>query len=166
MRMVLVIFIALIVSSCVTPPKTRPASEFLLTSEKGITQSLADVNAALTQKKYKIKQVNHEVGILITQPRGFAFSRGGSKVAARQTVQLRQEGGSVKLRLVYECETATEAGDLEFKPCLLEDSDAAAKILRLDSITAGIVRDALKKKPSSGDGSGDGTNSTWGTEIK
>lgn len=153
-----------VVFGCATAPRIRPASEFLLTSEKGMTQSVADVKQALTQKKYVIQQENPEIGVLISKPRSFSYNKNGVKTPARQTVQMRQEGGSVKLRLQYECQITTESGAI-FQPCHLDDAEATAKILRLDHITAELVREALQKKDKTGE-DGESSGQSWGTEIK
>jgi hypothetical protein len=132
---------AFMLSSCQTTRTPRAASEYLYSTDKSQTQLLEDLKAKFTENKYEVKTLDIETGFLVTKPRKFNIGNGE---VGRQTVQIRQEGGSVKIRSVYECEYEV-AGKKDFEPCLIEDSDATQKIQRIDGLLLKIVKDTLNK---------------------
>lgn len=132
---------ALMLSSCETTRTARPASEYLYSTDKAQTQLLEDLKAKLIENKYEVKTLDLETGFLVTKPRRFNIGNG---VAGRQSVQIRQEGGSVKIRSIYECEYEND-GAKKFEPCLLEDEEAGKKIQRVDALLLKIIQDNLNK---------------------
>ncbi len=138
----LVFLIALFsITGCTTAPKPRMPSEYLLTTDKGSTNVLSDLRTALEDKKYKVKKMDVATGILITHPRKYSFNRAGKQVPARQTLHIRQEGGSVKLRIIYECDYSNAA----YEGCLRDDADSNAKINRIEPPLIELIRPLLMK---------------------
>jgi hypothetical protein len=105
------------------------------------------LQAKLVENKYEVKTIDFETGFLVAKPRSFMIGASKERRPARQIVQIRQEGGSVKVRTIYECEYDHENGKF-FEPCLLEDQDATAKIQRVDGLLQKLVRDNLNKHGS------------------
>ncbi|MCB0349534.1 MAG: hypothetical protein KDD38_00010 [Bdellovibrionales bacterium] len=136
-----VMALTVLLSNCATAPKPRAASEYLLTTDKGVSNVLEDVKIALESKKYKIKTVDNATGILLTYPRKYTFTSGGKRIFARQIIQLRQEGGSVKLRIVYEC----DYNGIDYEGCARDDADSNAKIMRIEPALVELIRPALIK---------------------
>lgn len=128
--------------ACSTTRTPRAPNEYLYSTDKAVTQLLGDIRAKLVENKYQIKTFDIETGFLVTEPRRFTVGR--SRRAARQTIQLRQEGGSLKLRTFYECEYEND-GAKEFEPCIVEDEDASAKIQKIEGLTLKLVKDNLFK---------------------
>ena len=82
------------------------------------------------------------VGLLVMEPRRFVVLRGDAKTYARQTIQLRQEGGSVKMRMTYECEYGQGISE-----CNTDDDFAVEKIRRIERIIMSMINRKLFKKP-------------------
>jgi hypothetical protein len=141
------IFLSIILSSCQTTRTPRAASEYLFSTDKSQTSLLEDLKAKLTEHKYEIKTFDIETGFLVTKPRRFSIGSGGDKYSARQVVQIRQEGGSVKIRSIYECEYE-QKGQRQFEACIVEDQEASAKIQRVESGLLRLLKDNLNKHGS------------------
>jgi hypothetical protein len=131
---------ALFFSACVTAPKSRTASEYLLTTDLATKTVFDGIQEALGAYKYKMKTLDLDAGILVFEPRNFSFDRGGQKVPAKQTLYVRQEGGSVKLRITYECNYVED-----FVPCHLNDKDVASKISRIEPAIVKAIKPVLMK---------------------
>lgn len=129
---------------CASTPKARPASEFLLSTDRSATNLLADLRANLEASKYHVKKVDPSAGILVTAPRKFTYVRNGKKTGAHQTIQIRQESGSIKIRIQYDCDYAGEENS--FEPCRKDDSAAGAKIARIERALLSSLKQELNKK--------------------
>lgn len=127
-------------SACVTTPKSRTASEYLLTSDQDTKTVFQGIQEKLGAYKYKMKTIDLEAGILAFEPRQFSFDRGGQKINARQSVHIRQEGGSVKVRITYECNYVED-----FVPCHYTDKDVASKISRIEPSLIKAIKPVLMK---------------------
>lgn len=118
--------VLILVSACATQPKNRAASEYLLTTDKSTSVLFKDLKNQLGEHKYTVEREDDTAGILLLSPREFSY--GGSKRPARQSIQMRQEGGSVKVRIAYECKYSAD-----FEPCLDSDRPISAKISRIEA---------------------------------
>lgn len=136
--------VILILSACASVPKSRPASEYLLTTDKSTSNVLNDLKVKLEEKKYKIQKLDVTAGILTVEPRSYIFISSGKKIFARQIVQIRQEGGSVKVRFIYECNYS----EIEFETCHAEDEDSNAKISKIEPKLIREIRPLLMKHGS------------------
>jgi hypothetical protein len=143
-RIILLSITALTLTSCQTNRTPRAASEYLYSTDKSQTQLLEDLKTKLTENKYVIKSMDIETGFLTTQPRAFTIGSGDEKIRARQTVQIRQEGGGVKIRSIYECEYEHK-GTKAFEPCVVEDDGANQKIQRIEGALLKLIRENLNK---------------------
>lgn len=146
MRHLFIAVASLSALACATPPKPRVASEYLLVTDKSSAAVLKDVQKKLEEIKYSIRTVDPEVGVLVTKPRRFSYTKGGVPASARQSLQVRQEGGSVKLRFQYECELAAQGG--AFAECFQEDQALDEKIRRIEPSVVRRVREVLLKHKS------------------
>ena len=138
---VFALFIAL--AGCATTPVERAPSEYLLATDKDIAKALKDVRTELEKNKYAIKKEDLNSGILITIPRKFFYEEDGKKKSAYQTLQFRQEGGSVKIRIVYKCNYGEELDSIE--PCHKDDTALRSKISRLEPLLIKAIQPALLK---------------------
>ncbi len=146
MRQILILlFFGLAFSGCVTQPRFRAASEYLLTTDKGTTSLFTDLKAGLGEHKYTVEKEDSAAGILLLAPRPFSYASGGHKVSARQIVQMRQEGGSVKVRISYECKYASE-----FEACLENDSRVSEKIGRIENSLVEVIQPIMLKYKEDG----------------
>src|SRR5690606_22635624 len=93
--------------------------------------------------KYQIKKVDTVVGLLVTEPRKFPVVRGEDKTYAEQLIQIRQEGGSLKLRFTYKCQN----GD-NYKPCGQSDQELRAKVARVERAIIKLFNKRLFKSPA------------------
>ncbi len=132
------ITVPFVLAGCATGPAKRGPSEYLLSVDRGVTASLRDLRVKLEEEKYVVGREDLDAGFLILKPRTFSFERNGSKVVARQFVQIRQEGGSVKVRLSYECKY-----EMSFDACDQDDEGARAKISRLERPLLDLLRPIL-----------------------
>jgi hypothetical protein len=164
MKYILGLSFALILCSCATPMTPREPSEYLLTTDMASTILLKDVKAKLEENKYKIRKFDIGAGLLLTEPRKFSFEKNGKKIAANQSLQLRQEGGSVKLRIAYSC---NYTGDT-FVTCHAQDQEAAAKINRVEPALVEMIRPLLVKHAASAEAAApeDSSFEDWGAEAK
>ena len=128
------------ICSCATAPVPKPASEYLLSTDKSATSVLSEVRQALEKQKYKIKVENVSAGLLATHPRGYSYQQNGATIRGRHTIQLRQEGGSVKVRVVYQCKYK-----LDYEKCLADDKANNEKVRRIDSGLVKLIRERLSK---------------------
>ncbi len=140
------LFTSIFISGCATEPKNRAASEFLLTTDKATSMLFSDIKTMLDEHKYSVQRQDVTAGILLLAPRNFVYSNGPKKTLARQNVQMRQEGGSVKVRITYEC---NYAGDRkEFVPCLDGDGAIATKISRIETSLIEVIQPAMLRHSS------------------
>src|SRR6185437_14857963 len=102
MRKLLLLLIFFIVG-CESMPKRRPASEYLFSTNQSTGVLLNQLKDTFTQHKYTIAKQDNAAGILLMAPRTFIFTSTAGKTKAHQVVQIRQEGGSLKIRMAYEC---------------------------------------------------------------
>jgi len=133
-----------VISNCAHQQTPRAPSDYLLTTDRGVTELLRDVRAKLQENKYRIRREDAAAGLLVTYPRRFSFNSDGNKVLARQTVEVRQEGGSVKLRIIYDC--SYDGSGKKFSPCFKEDAAAMTKISRLEPALVELIKPALQRR--------------------
>lgn len=144
LKLITLIFaIALAFVGCATQSKTRASSEYLLTTDKGTTSLFKEIAKTMDEHKYSVKKEDVSAGILLLSPRRFSFVNDDRrKTQARQTVQLRQEGGSVKVRISYECNYANDGKD--FVPCYDEPA-LDTKVGRIESILVELLQPTMLK---------------------
>ena len=138
----IVAFLFLILSACATRQIPMEPSIYLLSTDKGPGWLLGEVAEDLKENKYKIETMDASTGLLVTEPRRFVILRGDERTYAEQTFQLRQEGGSIKVRLTYECDYKDGKA-----PCDVNDSEATTKIRRIERLLLAIINRRLYKKP-------------------
>ena len=143
---VLLIISALFLSSCSTPKTPRPPSTYLLNTERSQVQLMNELQEMLIANKYKIKNFNSQTGFIVTQPRLFGVKRSdGTSLRTRQSLAIRQEGGSVTVRATYECEYSEKGQSAEFKTCHNEDVEVGQKIRRIEAILVKQIRKKLEE---------------------
>lgn len=126
---------------CSTPPKVRGPSEYLMATDQNVETLLTKIQEKLESYKYVAKRLDPAAGILIFEPRRFTYDSGGETIGAEQTIHIRQEGGSVKLRIKYDCEY-TESS---YVPCSKNDQQVQAKVKRLEASLMAAIRPLLLK---------------------
>ena len=97
----------------------------------------------LEKNKYQISTLDTNSGILVAEPRKFVIMRDGDKTYGEQTFELRQEGGSVKLRLAYQCEYEVDV----YEDCLEGDIEGRRKIRRIENLLMSMINRRLKVSP-------------------
>jgi hypothetical protein len=141
----LVVFSTLmLLMGCATKGKPIESSVFLLSTDKSITALLNELSEDLKANKYEIETLNTNLGVLNTKPRRFLVRRGDQTTPAEQTVQIRQEGGSVQLRLLYQCDD----GLTGMGPCMSNDVVVRNKIARIENLLITTVNRRLFKDRS------------------
>ena len=137
----LVLLTAAMFTGCATGSLYRRPTKILLPTDQSTSQVFRNLGEKIAQYHYKIAVEDMNVGLLVTAPRQFSFMHDGRKILARQVVQVRQEGGAVKLRLAYDC---AYQGNQIFSPCLADDADANRKISHIDRGFIALVKHALR----------------------
>jgi len=114
--------------------KGRPidASVYLLNTNRSTSALLGALEAEMTTNKYEVEARNDQLGVLAFLPRKFVIPREDRKSFGEQMIQVRQEGGSVKIRISYRCEDVSR-GDL-MGPCLDSDKAATQKISKIERL--------------------------------
>ena len=92
----------LLVSCAQKKVRPRPSS-YLLSTKRGSLLLIKDLHKFLEANKYTIRNSDPDLGILTTKPKSFSIRSNGRKVRANLALQIRQEGGSVKVRISYKC---------------------------------------------------------------
>ncbi len=139
---VLLMLIFCRLTGCAANSDYLKPTQVLLSTDRSTSQIFSDLRTKLGKYKYKIALEDQGIGLLVTEPRQFSFTHNGERIAAQQTVQIRQEGGSVKVRLSYTCDYAS---DRKFTPCLANDTEDNQKILRLNRGLIHLVMQSLKE---------------------
>ncbi len=135
---------ALTTIGCVTMPKYRPPSDYLLSTDMSVTDVVKSVKAKLTESKYLASRENLDAGLLVFEPRQFAFDKKGVRSLVQQVIQIRHEGGSVKVHITYTC-NYTGADEVPFKQCFQKDKVLEDKIKRVEKALISSMRDVLVK---------------------
>lgn len=128
---------------CATPKMSRDPSTYLMNTDKPQSVLMKELETILKDNKYEIKTFDLQSGILVTKPRGFSY--GSDKARARHTVQVSQEGGSVSLRIIYDCEYADKSGAKAYEECEDRDEDLEAKIKKIESSLVRVIRGKVDK---------------------
>ena len=131
----------LFLASCATRSVPIEPSVYLLSTDKEPQWLLDQVSEELKKNRYEIESIDYNVGLLVMAPRRFVIVRRGERSYGEQSFQLRQEGGSVKVRISYMCEYPK--GKL---PCDQDDRDAIDKIKRIERLILSMVNRKLFKK--------------------
>lgn len=137
-----IILSILFLGACSTQHKSLEPSVQLLNTNKTPQELISDLKTALTENNYKVANENPEVGLLSLKPRGFKVSTASGEVKARQVVQMRQEGGSLKMRTTYVCNYMSDT----FESCHDGHPELIGKIQRLDVLLKNIVSKQLIKE--------------------
>ncbi len=128
-------------TGCATESPYREPTRILLPTDLSTSQIFHNLHDRIALYKYKIAFEDMNVGLLVTAPRQFSFMSGDRKILARQVVQVRQEGGAVKLRLSYACAYKNAQ---TFSPCLANDADANQKISHIDRGFITLVKKTIR----------------------
>lgn len=132
-------FLSFVFFGCASAPKPIGPSVHLLATNRTAPELLPDVEAELLKQKYVVNKISPEVGLLALQPRDFSVQHEGKKIPAQQIVQMRQEGGSLKLRIVYRCQYKFG----QWEPCYADHPDVANKIRRVDQMIVKLIGNQL-----------------------
>lgn len=125
---------------CASAPSKRQPTQYLYSTDKSTTNLLKDLRDSLVEKKYKIRKIDVGAGLLITEPRSFSYGEDDKK--AKQILNIRQEGASVKVAVSYTC--LDDSG--KFIGCYEDNEELALKIKRVESPIIKIIRDQLTKR--------------------
>jgi len=130
---------------CATTRQPIAPNEYLYTTKLS-TSALFDLVAAeLEAQKYKSKKRDVSAGVYIFYPRSFTFKDdNGEKVRGRQALTLRQEGGSIRVRLVYNCKKPKE---LKSSPCYSGDNATKDSIARANRAILNLIEPVFKMTP-------------------
>lgn len=118
-------------------------SVYLLNTDRNTTTLLNALTEEFKANKYSVETRSNSLGVLTMKPRKFLIPREQDSTPAEQLVQIRQEGGSVKVSMAYRCEDATSK---TMGPCFQEDGDATAKISRIEKALLELFNRHLYKK--------------------
>lgn len=143
MRQLFFVLLPVLFVGCATPRTGRDPSTYLLNTDKPQNILMKELETILKENKYEIKTFDLQSGILVTKPRGFSY--GSDKSRARHTVQISQEGGSVSLRVVYDCEYADKSGVKAFEECESRDEDFEGKVKKIESSLVRLIRGKVDK---------------------
>ncbi len=132
----------LFIGACSVPPKPLEPSVQMLNTNKTPQELIPDLKKVLTENKYAVANENPNVGLLSLKPRGFKVNTATGELKAKQVVQMRQEGGSLKMRITYVCNYAGE----QFEKCNDSSPEIISKIQRLDVLLKNIVSKQLIKE--------------------
>lgn len=136
----------ILIQGCATKIRPLPPSEFLLYTEKAQTESLADLAKSLKENKYEVSRFDYVTGIMSTKPRAFNVSSRWGSAKGEQTVLVRQESGSMKLRFQYQCDYPIKEKPAQWGSCDIDDDGTIDKIERLENILLPLVAEAIHKK--------------------
>lgn len=125
---------------CASTYETRSPSSYLLSSNKKTHILINKIKNSLEKSGYKIKGYDLALGVLTTNPRSFSVRRSGRKTKSTQTIQIRQEGASLKIKVVYRCKYEESDG---MTSCRLEDEAADRKIRRIDRKLIRLIKKQL-----------------------
>jgi hypothetical protein len=78
-------------------------------------------------------------------------------------VNIRQEGGSVKLRIIYDCNYSGDGRTYEV--CYITDDQATAKIKRIEPALVDVIRPLLMKHANNKEDAEKGFEGEWGSEV-
>ncbi len=125
-RILILFSFGTILWGCVTEPKYRDPSEYLLNTDRDAEGVLGTIRTKLEENTYKIKKQDTTAGLLVVRPRKFSYDQNGKTVVGKQDIQVRLEGGSIKLRIFYQCNYAGY-----FERCMRDDLEAEEKLAAL-----------------------------------
>ncbi len=131
----------LLLNGCAVPKVARPASDYLLSTDRSTSKVVLDTKAALIKHKYQIQKEDITSGILVVAPRKFTYRTATQKIEAEQRVQIRVDGGSVKINIMYKCKYNSL-----LEACDSADKDGNIKIKRLERALLEIINPLLKKE--------------------
>ena len=136
-----IVFVSL--THCAHKIKRRSVSEYLFSTKRGTENFIEDLKKTLESKRYTIRNIDTTLGILTTRPRKFMIHEDGAEVQADHTIQVRQEGGSVKVRIQYKC---NYTGQME--ACSKEDAATEEKISRFEPKLIQLIKKVVARKDS------------------
>ena len=135
------LFLSVLLVSCATKSVPIEASLYLLSTDRDSESFLNEMAEELKKNRYEVETLNFNVGLLKMEPRRFVILRDEQRTYGTQVIEMRQEGGSVKLSMEYEC----EYGQISSK-CVTDDEYATEKIRRIERIIIAMVNRRLFKK--------------------
>ena len=136
------IVLSLVLVGCASQSFPIEPSVYLLSTDKEPRSFLNEIAEELGKSRYEVESLDLNVGLLKMEPRRFVVIRGDQRTYAQQTVQVRQEGGSVKVRMSYLCEYGQGTSE-----CNSDDDFATDKINRIERIIMAMLNRKLFKKP-------------------
>jgi hypothetical protein len=136
----------LVMAGCATKGRPLDASVYLLNTNRNTTALLNSLSEEFKANKYIIETRSNSLGVLSLQPRRFAIPRGENKSSfGEQIIQIRQEGGSVKVSITYRCEDPTKGS---MGPCFQRDEAATNKIARIERMLLEVFNKHMYKSKS------------------
>lgn len=139
------LLLPILFAGCAHKVVTREPSTYLMNTDKPQNLLMGELDGLLKENKYEVRTFDPQTGILVTRPRLFAYTIDGQKERARHTVQIRQEGGSVSMRILYECEYADKKGETEFAECQENDEALTEKARKIESLLVRLIRQKVDK---------------------
>lgn len=130
---------------CAHKVVNREPSTYLMNTDKPQNLLMGELEGLLKENKYEIRTFDAQTGILVSKPRLFGYTVDGQKERARHTVQIRQEGGSVSMRIVYECEYTDKKGQVEYAECPENDEGLTEKARKIESLLVRLIRQKVDK---------------------
>ncbi len=133
-RQNILLVLVLIVSAiglfgCATSIVPRQPSSFLFSTKNSTSVLFEDMTKELVQKGYVIKKKDITAGLFVTEPRKFKINSSEGSIKAEQILQLRQEGASLKIRIVYNC---AFDGSPSYGPCNADNVASQNKIRKVE----------------------------------
>lgn len=142
MKYIVPILLLIFLAGCATKQIPMDPSVYLLSTDSEPRWLLDQVSEELVKNKYTVESLDYNVGLLVMAPRRFVIPRGDKVSYGEQYFQIRQEGGSVKVRMSYMCDYPV--GKVE---CYVGDNEADQKIKRLERLILAMINRKLFKKP-------------------
>lgn len=149
MRLLPLIAFSLALSGCATAAKPREATSLTIESKKTKQERITALVSALVKDGWKVRTIDKEAGLLVTEPKEFQILRGVLKVAhqGRASIQVLAEENTTQVQLTFECRYtqmnfADKMADAGFSTCGSGDADADAVIPEQERRIQELVRSA------------------------
>lgn len=149
---------ALTLNGCATMNQPREATTVVIETSKPREEALTSVMRALATNGYRIRSFDKSAGILNTEPKQFAISRGllGIKDEGALKVQVIALDKGVQLQILADCrynrmgvgygaygQTTLTSSDAGYSSCVMSDQEASSVLPEEERQVQNVVRVAL-----------------------
>ena len=141
MKYIVCLLSLFVLIGCATKRQPLDASVYLLSTDKDPNWLLGEIRDDLKKNKYEVENFSSKVGALVMAPRDFVILRDGARTRGTQSIQVQQEGGSVKVTMSYTC--SYPEGQ---QPCNRADDEAVSKIRRIERLIISMINRRLFKR--------------------